>query len=200
MDPNVHDSWERFLDPATLRSNLIRASTYIASYEILKETIIERIRGFFLIGFDESGYKIAPEYQSDVLSRNSSPAHASLDWLREQGAINSQDMAVFEKIKDCRNKLAHELLVILSSEGLPTDFDNCFHDMAKLLHKIEFWWIKEVDIPTDPAFDGKEIDDTDIVPGGMMVLQLLCDVALGNETASRLYIEEFRKRFGHALP
>jgi hypothetical protein len=32
------------------------------------------------------------------------------------------------------------------------------------------------------------------VPGRVMGLQLLCDIALGDEDRSRLYIEEFRKQ------
>jgi hypothetical protein len=52
-------------------------------------------------------------------------------------------------------------------EGLPTDFAERFGDMTTLLDKIERWWIVNVEIPTNPDFDGKheEIDESGIIPG-----------------------------------
>jgi len=90
--------------------------------------------------------------------------------------------------------LAHRLFSMLGSEVTPPDFAKRFQEMAALLRKIEVWWIKEVEIPTNPDFDGQEISENGIVPGRVMGLQLLCDIALGDEDRSRFYIEEFRKR------
>ena len=159
MDPNVQQCWEEFLNPDLMRHRLISASVYIAGYESLKDAIITRIRDFFWIGFDESGDRIDPEYESDVLSRNPSQLYASLDWLKEMQAIDKADIRTFDRVKTCRNILAHRLLPILGVEGLPPDFERCFNKMVALLGKIELWWIKEVEIPTNPDFDGQEVDE-----------------------------------------
>lgn len=197
MDPKVKQSWEEFLNPEVTRPRLIAASLYIAGFEALKDSIVGRIRSFHWAGFDESGDKIDPKYDSDVLARNKSPAYASLDWLKEHGAIDDADVQTFAHVKRCRNKLAHELLSMIGSEGLPADFDQCFADMVALLRKIEVWWIVNVEIPTNPDFDGsEEIDEDGIVPGPIMSMQLLMEIALGDEERSRFHYEEFRKQSG----
>lgn len=194
MAPNVQQSWEDFLNPAVLRPRLISASIFIAGFESLKESTIDRIRSFFCNGFDEDGYIISPVYQRDVLSRNRSPLHASLDWLKENGAIDDADVATFGRVKTCRNHLAHHLLKFLGTEGVPPDFEECFQEMIALHRKIEVWWIMNVEIPTDPGFEGQEIDEDVICPGPMILLQLLYDIALGSDEQSRIYYDEFQRQ------
>ena len=53
MDPKVKRSYEDFLNPEVQRRRLISASLYIAGFEILKKSIVNRIRGFFWNGFDK---------------------------------------------------------------------------------------------------------------------------------------------------
>ncbi|MFP3527496.1 hypothetical protein SB912_33875, partial [Pantoea sp. SIMBA_072] len=79
------------------------------------------------------------------------------DWLTEYGAIDLGDLATFERIKSIRNKLAHELPSIVTGT---VDFDHIeiFHDLITILRKIEVWWVVNVEIPTNPDFDGREID------------------------------------------
>jgi len=193
MDTKVQQAWEDFLNPDVIRPVLISASIYIAGFEALKDSIIGRIRDFFCHGFDESGDKIDPRYQSKVLSRNKSPVYASLEWLKEMNAIDDADIESFERIKSCRNDLAHRLFSIIGSEFTPPDFATRFQEMATLLRKIEVWWIKEVEIPTTPDFDGKEVTEDGIIPGRLIGFQMLCDIALGDEDRSHFYIEELRK-------
>ncbi|MCY3728464.1 MAG: hypothetical protein OXF97_05645 [Nitrospira sp.] len=196
MDYNVKRSWEEFLNPEVTRPRLIAASIYIAGFEVLKEAIVDRTRDFFWMGFDESGDHIDLRYQSDVRARNESPVYASLSWLREMNVINDADIGVFDRVKACRNTLAHKLFSTLASEGLPPDFEQRFTEMVALLHKIEVWWIVNVEIPANPDYDGSHIDEEEIVPGRLAGIQLLRDIALGDEERSRFYYEEFRKQSG----
>jgi hypothetical protein len=195
MDQKVQQRWEGFLNPDVLRPLLISAAIYIAGYESLKDSIITRVRGFYSCGFDNSGDKIAPEYQIKVLSRNKSPLYASLDWLKtEAQAIDNADLAAFERVKHCRNTLSHKLFTVLGSDGLPPDFEACFHDMVAMLCKIEKWWIINVEIPTDPDFDDKDVDLNGIMPGRSIALQMLCEIALGDPQTARFYYEGFKKK------
>jgi len=194
MDPNVKKLWEDFLNPEITRTRLIAASIYIAVFESLKDAIVDRIRQFFWTGFDEAGDKIDPNYESEVLNRNRSPVYASLDWLREMNAIDEDDVESFNRVKSGRNILAHDLLSTLGSDGLPADFDQCFTEMVSLLKKIEVWWITEVEIPTNPDFDGRDVDEEGIASGRMMIIQLLLDIALGDEEKSRFYYDKFLER------
>lgn len=196
MERKVKQLWEDFLNPEITRPRLIAASIYIAAFDALKDSIVGRIRSFFCPGFDEYGDTIDPKYQSEVLSLNRSPVYASLEWLKKMQAIKDSDVAAFDRVKACRNTLAHRLLSMLSSEGLPSDFDHCFDDMAALLRKIEVWWITNVDIPTNPDYDSSKVDEGRIVPGSIMLMHLLMDIAFGDEDRSRFYYDEFRKRAG----
>ncbi|MFZ1746325.1 MAG: hypothetical protein WAU17_10415, partial [Nitrospirales bacterium] len=83
-----------------------------------------------------------------------------------------------------------KLFSMLGSEGLPADFEECFSDMVHLLRKI---WITNIKIPTNPDFEGKKLDEEGIVPGSVMSMQLLMDIALGDAERSRFYYDELRK-------
>ncbi len=193
MENDVSLSWERFLNPEILRTNLIVVSLFITAFEMLKDSIIERIREFFTDGFNENGLIVSENYKTKVLSLNRSPLYASLEWLKGMNVIDDEDIEEFNKIKNCRNEIAHEIADFISKspkiDPLPL-----FSNMIELLHKIEKWWILNVEIPTNPDFDGQEIDEEQIVPGQIMTIRLLADIALGSEEESKFYYREFIKR------
>jgi hypothetical protein len=191
MNADIDKNWEEFLNPEILRPRLTQAALFIVAFELLKSTIVDRTRAFFNDGVDAKGNQ-SPEY-ARILPKNSSRVHASLDWLLEQGAIASEDLATFSDVKSCRNRLAHELVDVLST-GLPPEFDARFADLVTLLRKIEVWWIVEVDVPTNPEFDGQSVDEDGIVPGPIWGLQLIHEIVLGSPERSRFYYEEFRRR------
>jgi hypothetical protein len=197
MDENNRAQWKRFLDPEVLRPNLILASIYIAAFEVLKNSIIERIRNFYISRFDGKEWIVSPEYKEHVLSKDKSPTYASLKWLKESEAITDDDIKKFGEIKEYRNLLAHEITKMLT-EGLPSDFTDRFNDMVELLDKIEKWWIINVEIPTNPDFDGKydEIDEKEIISGLVMSLRMMIDVALGSDEKAKFYINEYKKIIG----
>jgi hypothetical protein len=107
------DRWEQFLDPEIVRPSLFAATMFITTFEILKDSVVERIRNFYTIGWDQDGPTIGAEYKTQVLARNNSAVYASLDWLREHQVIDSDDLTTFEKLKKTRNQLAHQLFKVV---------------------------------------------------------------------------------------
>ena len=194
MDKDPLETWRNFLDPEVLRPNLMLASIYIATYEILKDSIMRRLRELFVRGFDETGELVGPDYKIEVLDKNKSPLYASLEWLKESDAITDDDVTIFNLVKQHRNNIAHEISHMLS-EGLPPDFSDRFNEMVSLLSKIERWWIVNYEIPLNPELVGEEIIESEIVPGPIASLRMMIDVALGSEERSNFYINEFRKNF-----
>ena len=195
MDENTRQAWERFLNPDILRANLIGASTYVAAYELLRDTIIERIRDFYLIEADADGMTNDTEYRSDVLSMNRSPVYASLQWFKQSGAINDDDILAFERIKECRNTIAHEMDKILDG-GLPPSFSDCFNELVSLLSKIERWWIVNIEIPITSDSVKGNINAADVIPGRILLIQMLFDIALGSEDASKFYLNKLVRHTG----
>lgn len=193
LNNKVRQSWENFLNPDVVRPCLIASSIYISAFEILEDSIVDRIHDFFWNGFNANGDIISPEYQSKVLSLNKSPVYASLEWLKDMKAVDQADIDAFEKIKKCRHILVHELHELITAKGFPGDFEENFKNMISLLRKIEIWWIMNVELPTNPDYDGQEVDEEGIIPGPLMSIRLLCDVALGTDEQSRFYYEQFKK-------
>lgn len=126
-----------------------------------------------------------------MLDRDRSPVYASLIWLLDRGVLEEADLDQFERLKLCRNKLAHDLASV--SLGTATDHLTLFPVMLELLSKIERWWIVNVEIPINEDLDGAEIDEAGIVPGRVMTVRILADLALGSDNEARAYLEYFQK-------
>jgi hypothetical protein len=188
------DKWLEFLTPEILRNRLISASIYLAAFELLKDSIIDHPRSFFASGFDRNGPIVGSRYQEEILTRNPSPLYASLFWLQEFGAIDDTDLAVFENLKKVRNRVAHEMHQ-LASGSVPSRHASELPKLVALLRKIEVWWIMNVEIPTNPDFDDTtDIDEDGILPGPVMAVSLMADVALGSEEEANRYLRAFRER------
>lgn len=180
------DRWARFLDPEVVRTELFSALMFITTFEILKDSAVERLRDFYSIGFDHTGPTVAPDYQAKVLSRGKSPLYASLDWLREEGAVDHDDLTLFEEMKKIRNRLAHELFAVVTGQ-VESDHARRLDELLALLRKIEVWWVVNVEIPTNPDYDGQEVDEAGIVPGAILGLEILVRVASGDATLLEHY-------------
>lgn len=195
MSNDILNDWERFLTPSILRSNMLVASVYIAAFETLKSAIVDRIRDFYWMGWEEGKDFIDPSYKNEVLSLNRSLFFASFQWLKDHKAIDDADVASFEKAKKIRNQLAHEFPSLLA-KGLPSELPERLSDIITLLDKIERWWIVFFEIPINPDLAEVEINENEIVPGSVINLKMMMDVALGTDEVAEAYIKEFWKQRG----
>lgn len=193
MSDDIWKSWNRFLKPENLKANLIILSLFITSYEILKDSIISRIRNFYTNGFNEKGWIVDKEYQIEVKNLNKSLLYASLEWLKNMKVIDDNDIEEFNEIKKCRNELAHEIVNFIT-KGSNINPLPLFPKMINLLDKIEKWWILNVEIELNSNLNDKEIDEKGIIPGPIIMLRVLMDIALGNEEESRFYYNGFKER------
>ncbi|MFC5522395.1 hypothetical protein [Polaromonas jejuensis] len=191
------ERWERFLDPDVVRPSLFMATMFITTFEILKNSIVDRIRDFYSIGWSEEGSTVSPKYEANVLARNKSTVYASLNWLLEHQAINDEDLKTFELLKKTRNLLAHQLFAVVTGQAESNHTDQ-FHVLVELLRKIEVWWVVNVEIPTNPDYADAEVDEEGIVPGAILSLQMLLEVAGGNTELLEAWRRERAKRHPHA--
>jgi len=183
-------SWAKILKPESLRTNLIVASLFLAGYEMLQASVVDQIRSFFISGFNENGEIISERYKNDVLCLDKSPFRASLLWLKAFSAIDDTDIKLIDDIRKHRNELAHELPKFLGSVDSDINI-TLLERIYYLMTKIDRWWIKEVEIPINPDFDGQDIVDSEIFSGSMLIFQIMIKVATG-EDFSMLW-EEFQK-------
>lgn len=173
------ERWEQFLDPGVVKPSLFLATMFITAFEVLKNSVIDRLRNFYEDSWDENGPIINDDYKNIVLSRNKSPLYASLDWLKENGAIGGEDIEQYENLRKTRNLLAHQLFEVVTGQ-IESKHEAQFGELLELLKKIEVWWVVNLEIAINPDFDGQDIDVTSIVPGSILSLQILIEVASGN--------------------
>ncbi|WP_373974960.1 hypothetical protein NT239_15205 [Chitinibacter sp. SCUT-21] len=192
MDAKVKMEWERFLNPESLKRNIITAAIFSMAFEMLKSSIVDKLRSFYVNGFDSEGVQVDDDYKSEVLSLNKSPIYASLYWLLERSAIDSNDIELFESAKKCRNNLTHEMLSYLSS-GVDVDVEGEFQKMVKLLRKINIWWFVNFEMAIDPDAYPNDLDIDTVVSGSEWSIQMMLDVALGSEDDAKQYYDHFTK-------
>lgn len=192
MSPQkAKEKWKNFLNPDILKSSLIIYSIFITVFEILKQQVIERIRYFYVDGFVGDNLIINEKYNKEVLSRHKNALYASLDWHLEKGIISKEDIELFHELRKQRNKLAHEMTTVIF-EGNNDSIIVNLEKMINLLKKIELWWIMNVEIPTDPDIN-IDIDDMDIehiIPGSIMIIQLLLEIALNEGEEEKKYYDQ----------
>jgi hypothetical protein len=190
---SVSSSWEKFLNPESLKSNLIVSSLFITSFEIFKGSIIQHPKTFFSDGYDENGHILGDEYKNEVTLKSKSPIYASLKWFLEMKAIDENDMEIFELIKKHRNDVVHEMpdYIYNSSHELKLEL---FKSLLELFRKIEVWWVINFEMAISPDYDNQEIDEIGITPGPIMSIQLMIDIALGTEPSDGFYYSEFKKK------
>ncbi len=102
---------------------------------------------------------------------------SSLAWLQQNGVIDAADLETDRKLTETRNQIAHELAQIMSCGDLP-DLVSLFPRLVALVRKIERCWVINLDIATDPDYNGVEIDEESIVTGSAWKLHMLSQAAL----------------------
>jgi len=200
------DAWRKLLDREQLISELFATSLFVLVWELLRDSVVEQVESFFLIGFDTKGFTYSTEYKEKVLSRHRSSLEASLLWLRDMGAINDDDIKTVSALRKYRNKIVHELPEQLYS-GKPALDVNMVGQAMGLIRKVDTWFIREVEIPTNPDIDPDSVDLSGVASGRMIVLQLMFEVLAGNEefVAEVQQVldnpkEFLRQRAGHGTP
>ena len=93
--------------------------------------------------------------------------------------IDDGDLEIFEQLKSTRNLVAHQLFDIVTGQAKSNHIDQ-FQVLVEPLRKIEVWWVVYVELATDPNYADSKVDEEGIVPGTILSLQMLLDVASGN--------------------
>ena len=191
MSEKVDKDWEKFLNPKEIKKNLIDASLFLSFFEILNSEIIERIFDFYSNEFRDGKWIASDKYNKTIVNRKINGKTniflSSCQWLLDNNTITQNDFEQIKKIKEHRNRIAHDLPKFLFDSEYVIDKD-LFNQIKVLTLKIAKWWIIEVEIPTDPQFDGQEIDTEGILPGQEMILNYIFNIANTD-------IEEFERGF-----
>ena len=186
--------WEATLTPDIVRGRLICAGLFSLAYELLETAVIGRLRDFYA-DFEDGALRPGPDYRIEVLvldpKGKEDPLRGSLAWLVKSGVISEADRDAFWSVKNARNKVAHELAQIVGGSE-PEVFEARFATILNLTSQIQRWWVINLDVATDPDWDGAEIDPNEVTHGSALIMQILVDVALGGDDLAGRHLEAFQ--------
>ncbi len=49
-------SWDKFLNPVTLKQSLVEASVFLTPYEMFRQSVIDNLRSFYSDGFKDGKF------------------------------------------------------------------------------------------------------------------------------------------------
>lgn len=157
MIDNSHTEPLNSLKPQDLKSRLLATSIILSSYEIIKSMVVPRTKFSFLIGFGYGGDKYSDDYEKDVLTRHKSPLIASAKYLAEHyEAITLDDVDQIIKLRDMRNRIAHDLPTVLVKEEF-SELIKFVEKARDLVFKLDNFWIY-IDIGHDPEHSCNDWD------------------------------------------
>ena len=154
---------------------------YITAFELLKDSIISHPKTLFTNGFNSDGLIIDKNYQKKVLSRNKSPLYASLDWFKEMETITDHDIVIFNKLKEYRNTLSHELANSIF-QGIDEDkYYELFTEMIDLFERIDKWWILNFELAINTDIDMDQIDEDSVQSGPAYMLKVMLNIVFADD-------------------
>ena len=191
LDQKYLQNWDKFLNPEKLKDSLIKASLFLSAYEILKVSIIGRLRGFYAYEWrinEKTGElieKVSKSYKEKVITLYPKDEfHACCLWFKDQEAINESDLKEIAKARKHRNEIAHELPKFISK--IDYNIDRQILDrLVEVVKKVDTWWIFEVEIPTNPDFsvaDMDKIDSNTVIGGNTIFLNTILSIFEGDDS------------------
>lgn len=176
-------SWEKFLNPETLKGNLVASAVFLATYEMLKIALIGTLRDFFTDDpTGRSGSQTSPEYEEKVLRLHKKEIVACAMFFQNWGAIDSNDLQLLKEVTDLRNEVAHELPNVIASTGSQVPvarLESIFH----LTSKLDLWWFRNVEATINPEL--ADLSDEQFQQSAslrMVTMELLIEVAKGDDS------------------
>ena len=169
------DALEAKLQPERIRATLAFAGLYQMTHQLIKEAVLDEVRQFYWIGFDETGHLYDDErYKTDVLSLAGAGKNqkfkASLAWLVKSAAITQAQADRLDDIYDHRHDLTHELMKYIVDPDFEPDVD-LFGDALQILAAIRRYWT-QIEIEIGTFDDRPDVTVDDVVPGTLLVLQM----------------------------
>ena len=144
----------------------------------------------------ESGkviYEVNSEYIKSVRTKSKFEDEAALLWLKENNAITAADIEKYHELRVARNDIVHNMVDYLASSEKNFD-ETLLADLISLFNKIEKWWFSYFELSINPDIIPEGTDPDDVIPGTMITVKLMIEIALGAEPSEGFYFNEFIKR------
>ncbi|MFC1513458.1 hypothetical protein ACFL5P_00440 [candidate division KSB1 bacterium] len=163
-----------WLKPEIAKERLIETSLFLMSFHLLKSSIIEGVRDFFIVGFNEDKYTISEDYEESVLSKSKHKFDASLLWLKSVDAIDDNDIKEIQNLREIRNQLAHDIPQIVFNDSEAFD-KSLIEKVRYYLRKIDNFW-GQIDVDINADIDHSKVDYDNIVSIRSLILDYISQI------------------------
>lgn len=194
------DNWNNILNEDILKSNINFAALFVLNFECLKDYIITQPRDFYSDVAIKDGKlccEETEEYKKEVRLLEKNIENASLRWFMNADAITEEDYNLYQKLRERRNDVTHELLKNLNNGFNETDA-KLYVKLLELYQKIDKWWINEIEIPISGEVLPDEHDPELVLGGQAMILSIINDIIFDNNKERYKDLLEELKKLGIA--
>jgi hypothetical protein len=158
--PDVPPEYAKFFEPKRLQQNLLLGALYLATFEILKITVVDDLISFFapVGGEYRDGKPIPTEAYRAALAKHGlrqhrDPYRASCLWLQDVEAVTAEECQKLLEVRAHRNQIAHELPAVLLDAKLEVNV-SLLVEARNLIHKLDRWWFENYHAAVDPEILG----------------------------------------------
>jgi hypothetical protein len=179
-----------------VRRQFILAGLLLTIFERFKKYVVGQVDSFFSNQFtfenDDIVYVRGEKFKELVKQKgkgepgqhSNKDFRAALHWFCDLDAISKDELEEIERIYVLRNAIGHELFEIIADDRkAPLTLWDILTTFAVYV-KIVRWWVKEVEMTTDPDFDQDQYDSTDfdgIESADTLFLRSVIRKALSND-------------------
>ena len=176
---------KELLNPETVRTKFVMMGLFMVAHELLEDSIKRPLLSFFADEWKDRNPIQSEEYRDEVLKLDpkgkEDARRGSIEWLKRMSVIDDSDELSIREVTDVRNTLAHEMRYIVGGMNKMPDLEKWFPRILDLVTKIERWWFLSVDLDIlGNLHNLDEINKDEIITGPMAIMQVLCQVALGD--------------------
>ena len=106
--------------------------------------------------------------------------------------ISDIDIECFEKAREHRNEIAHNLPKFISEPDHEVDA-SIFNRMLEVTNKIGVYWVINYESSIHPDYSGAEVDENGIKIGTVMMIKMIMQIAFGQEPEDGYYYNGIKK-------
>lgn len=177
MDELRTNRLEQKLSADRIRANLQNAAMYLVAYELLRRSIVDELKAFYLVGMPGiTSPDLQREYKEEVSCRHRKLYEASCLWLADQGVLDEAAVVELQRIREHRDKVAHELPSLMVDPAFDVDLEL----LARMRHYLgaagRFWGSVNASLSEIPA---EEIDHDGIVSMSMLLFDHIASIVEG---------------------
>jgi len=156
------------IEPTNTRRLLTLVGLYLVAYELVNSGVIDGVRGFFSHDWEAArGWIVDEQYRRDVTAGYKTELDGCINWLTEANAITPADADAIQRLRNERNRVAHEINAVIVDPSFRIDREPLIAAADVLKHLAIFFG--GITIDTDEQFDGQDVDREGIESGSTLV-------------------------------